>query len=222
MEVSDAVRKLFKMSPRPKFGTFSEWQEWELKSRKENPLVYWLLTTGFGTIEDIVRLPYSTLDSLRVYMKNRFFDKTHLLETRLKKGIYHEVDTRMLHGCFEALVDFVEVETAALYLWCNREEAGKYWRYRFKLLRFKSIRSRELGLKYLYEKPVDSEGVLGETYQQEQEKIASLYLWWKDTRPTRKDPYEEDSLHFDLETSYYEEDTEKLKQLISIRNRLWT
>lgn len=217
---ADIVRKLFKMTPPLKRGTMKEWDEWEKTSKKENPFIYWFLGDFLSKVQDIAYAPYELFTSFRIYIKNRFFDKTHTLQTRLKKGQYWETDDKILHGCFEALVDFVEVETTTMMLWCYKEESKKYWRYRFKPLRFKSIRSRELGLKYLRFSMNETDHEI-ERCAKDQE-IIKLYLWWKDERPSRVDPYSDEVWSMDLETAYYEEDTEKLKQLVSIRGTLWT
>ena len=59
------------------------------------------------------------------------------------------------------------------------------------------------------------------------EDALSLYEWWISERPKRPDPFEEckeyevsDNLTKMLEEQY-DEDTEKLVQLIKIRNKLW-
>lgn len=221
---SSIVRKLFKMTPQPKYATIQEWQYWEETSKKENPFIYWFLGDFLYKLEHIAMSPYNLFDSFRVYVRNRFFDKTHTLQTRLKKGRYWEIDTKILHGCFEALVDFVEIENTTMMLWTNNEEAKKYWRYKSRIFRFKSIRSRELGLKYLRTTSgTDPEYVVCQKRDQE---IIDLYLWWKDERPKRVDPYMLKDTPItsiiELDTQQEEEDTEKLKQLIGLRGGLWT
>lgn len=57
--------------------------------------------------------------------------------------------------------------------------------------------------------------------------VLSLYNWWSSERPKRPDPFKECSEHEvseDLTTmleAQYDEDTEKLVELIRIRNKLW-
>lgn len=57
--------------------------------------------------------------------------------------------------------------------------------------------------------------------------VLSLYNWWKDERPKRPDPFEsykEHEVSEDLTKmleQQYDEDTEKLVELIKIRNKLW-
>ena len=58
-------------------------------------------------------------------------------------------------------------------------------------------------------------------------EVLSLYNWWRDERPKRPDPFEECSKHEVSENltkmleEQYDEDTDKLVQLIKIRNKLW-
>jgi hypothetical protein len=55
-----------------------------------------------------------------------------------------------------------------------------------------------------------------------------LYLWWKDIRPTRVDPFDNviwddpNKSRFDAEEEQFEEDTEMLIRLMKIRRSLWT
>ena len=62
--------------------------------------------------------------------------------------------------------------------------------------------------------------------------LKELYEWWTKTRPNRSDPIDsitkethgEDYfiLIDEIDQDYYKEDTEKLKQLMGCRERLWT
>ena len=63
--------------------------------------------------------------------------------------------------------------------------------------------------------------------------LKELYEWWTKTRPNRSDPIDsitkethgEDYFMLwidEIEQEYYKEDTEKLKQLMGCRERLWT
>jgi hypothetical protein len=63
--------------------------------------------------------------------------------------------------------------------------------------------------------------------------LKDLYEWWNKTRPNRSDPIDsitkethgEDYFMLwidEIEQEYYKEDTEKLKQLMGCRERLWT
>jgi len=57
--------------------------------------------------------------------------------------------------------------------------------------------------------------------------VLSLYNWWKDERPKRPDPFKECSKYEASEDltkmleEQYDEDTEKLVELIRLRNKLW-
>jgi len=169
------------------------WKEWNKAYETNHPFVAWLTEDVFDMLQNIVMYPADVVHAARYYIKNRFFDKIHYLPTRLEPGRHYDVDTRLLHGLFETLIDFVEVEKAHMHLWL--EEKPQPLRYRFPLLRWTSIRSRELGMKYLaWETTLDKPDLEPEQRCDGQAEVAreiiALYTWWKDVRPLRKDPYD--------------------------------
>ena len=153
----------------------------------------------------------------KMYIINRFFDKTHALTSlSLRRGEYHEIDTRILHCLFDTLVDYVEKELA----WFHLILEGKPPRFRFRW------RSRESGLAHLdWESDLmDDEGQPTSQALSARE-IKALYVWWTEQRPKRQDPFDvkgpiEATLH--LEKQYATEDEAMLIRLIKIRSNLWT
>lgn len=135
---------------------------------------------------------------LLLYTNNRWIFRTHALTSTLKRGQWHEFDTRLLHSAFDAFVDFVEIEQAWMHVACPNEEQNKYkipWYCSFFYIG--SWRSPEAGLAYLqWAAGLKSEEEGGDEYGKPtfqalaaQETIA-LYKWWKDDRPKRPDPME--------------------------------
>lgn len=64
------------------------------------------------------------LHSIRCNCRNRFVTKPHLIKTGFKAGAWVEYDTRILHGCFQVLVEFVENETIANLEWQSKLTYG--------------------------------------------------------------------------------------------------
>lgn len=213
-----------------------EWEQWDryyddLKKRK--PWRYWITEHLLKSLQNIVYYPYDIYNEIRHYIRNRWIDKTHYLKTGLKPGCYHELDSRILHGLFNELVDFVEIDLAHLSLW---DRTKKY--------RFKNGRSVEAAYDYFnwinnlkYDEdsgclPDDPDyGTLTEQAKA-YTTIKALYEWWKSERLNRVDPNhiitrETHGKHYyrlidEMERGYEREDTDKLIELIKVRGSLWT
>jgi hypothetical protein len=213
-----------------------EWGEWDkyyddLKKRK--PWRYWITEHLLKSLQNTVYYPYDIYNEIRHYIRNRWIDKTHYLKTGLKPGRYHEMDSRILHGLFNELVDFVEIDLAHLSLW---DQTKKYT--------FKNGRSIEAAYAYFdwitnLKHDADS-GCLpndpdyGTLTEQAKAytKIKEIYEWWKNERLNRVDPFDiftketHGNQYFklidDREKLYEQEDTDKLIELIKVRGSLWT
>jgi hypothetical protein len=225
------------------------WEDWnkyynDLKSKK--PWRYWITEHMFKKLQNIVYYPYDIYRHIKYYIRNRFIDKTHYLHTGLEPGHYYEFDERILHGLFNELVDFVEIELAHTSKW----DATKDYK-------FKNGRCIEAGLAYLewasclrYEEDwiIDkSDKRYGQFTSQalSAQKIRELYDWWTISRPNRPEPHivaEYDKVVGEsifngkiskkkkacfnqirkIEESYEKEDTNKLIELIKLRKHLWT
>lgn len=241
---ADKLRKLFNLPPKPCVGSMKEWAEWERKSNEVNKFLNWVIEDLLDDIQDVICCPYEIYRTLKHKFINRFITKTHILNTNLEKGNWHDIDERILHGVFEALVQFVEEEKAHMHYISFPEEYGKYVPRPTK---------REAGLKYLeWETTLKPQNGVSSRQAQIAYTIIELYLWWKDERPKRKDPSElvnydyhyektkskdgkwsqKDGIererywnavnaHACIEDYYYLQDSEKLQKLISIRQYLW-
>lgn len=129
-------------------------------------------------------------------LRHRTIDKYHVIPTGLKPG-YYDKDIQMLHANFQLLVNFVEVECAAL-------------RQALNGVIFEIPNPRE-GVARLQEE-VKFGGKQGEDAQE----ALVLYWWWTEIRPRR------DENDFDMESVYYQQDTEMLVRLVKLRGFLWT
>lgn len=188
---ADFIRKIFNVTPKPTSATMEGWDVWHAKNKSN--VGYWVAEEGLDLIQDIFMFVPDVYHNARVYVKNRFIDKPHYLNTKLKKGDWYEMDTRILNGLFETLVDFVEIEKAHLQYvseelrGCVDDEKRLIKRWKNPFVR-SPVPSRELGLRYL-----DWEIGLGDESPRQSEvakEIKELYLWWKDARPSYQDVHD--------------------------------
>jgi hypothetical protein len=153
-------------------------------------------------VQDFIHFIPDKIDNARSYVVNRFLDKLHYVPTGLKPGQWHETDTRMLHGMFELLVDFVEVEKAWMHVVWSSDDWEKYnfpkW-YKYRILRWAAHRRvPQAGIDYLLweislaESRVDEYGVDQANPRQAAaaKEQLDLYTWWKTIRPARPDPHD--------------------------------
>lgn len=215
-------------------ATVNEWKDWKEQAAAKHKIRYWIAEEGLDILQNIVFFPWDVFHNLKHYIINRFVDKVHYLPTNLTKGEWFDTDTRIIHGLFESLVQFVEGEKAHMERISNTESKG--------------LTNREAGLKYL-----DWEIAEGaETQQLVASKVKSIYLWWKDVRPNRPDPWDASKLTvlttneptlgedekipkklkklqdeaydkmLQISEEYEQEDTNMMIELIKIRRGLWT
>ena len=228
---------------KPSSLTLEDWGKWRSEVESKSPIRYFIAEKLLNKIQDFINLPKDIYKNIRFHIINRFISKTHYLKTGLKPGVYHEIDERILHGLFNELVDFVEIEQAHMNSVVNEK---KY--------QFKNGRSVESGLDHLkwasnlrYNESCglsEGENGYGEPTPQAKSaiKIFELYSWWKD-RKYRPNPevsgwskYCEiknigektnegeatlDNM-LELEEKYEKEDEDMMIELIKIRKHLWT
>ena len=201
------IQKTFANTTKPFALPLGEWGKWNKTLKDAHPIVYWFTEEFLDWAQNVVNYPVDQLDSLRYWGYNRFVSKPHILNTRLKKGTYYEVETRMLHGLFETLVDFIEVEKARMSVVWDKEARDKFqlpWYKRVPYwLRWKEWRCPEAGIEYL---KWEMSLIVDYEYLPEEERASQpnygiptsqaigakeqyeLYNWWKNIRPTRPDP----------------------------------
>lgn len=202
---------------KPKAATREDWRKWKKECKAKNKFIFWLTEECFDSVQNFVMYPFKKLSDLRYAVRARFYSRHYMMDTKLDRWKYHEVDTRMLHGLFETLVDFIEIEKAWMMVWCAKDEKE------IKELGFKWYESNwwtnwmfekrhpEAGLKHLewemnlknddsyfghHKESIEeakAKGIYGEmTHQAKAAKEQfDLYNWWKNERPKRLDPYDE-------------------------------
>lgn len=210
-------------SPKPLSAGYEEWCAWE-KSAQTKKIRYWLAEDGLDGLQDIVEWPLKFFKRSCRYFYLRYIAKSHALTSSLKRGDYHEFETRMLHALFDELVNFVEIEEDITHLEWAKE------------------------LKYDEEICNKDDPKFGKPTPQAlaAQEILELYHWWKDQRPKRPDPYDasgerefwdnygawddqfDDALRpfrqatRKIEDQQYDEDTEMLIRLVKLRTDIWT
>lgn len=214
---------------KPISGTCEEWNAWK-KEAKQKSFRYWLAEDGLDYLQNIIYAPITLRDMIHCHISNRFVAKTHTLTSKLKRGQWHEFDTRLLHSAFDELINFVETELAhQYYIWTtnDREKYQIPWYRKFSRLGF--WRCPEAGLDYLNwaaqlkndEEWLDKNNPeFGKPTQQAlaAQEILILYNWWKNERPNRPDPHDASGLnaHYDKKTkNANENDNDTLSQIFS-------
>jgi hypothetical protein len=206
---------------------WDEWDEWHKNAKSKRPFRYWLAEKGLTKIQNFLYYPFDVYKSVKYYIRNRYFDKLQYLNTGLQPGKYYDFDTRILHGLFNELVNFVEIELAHLGNWDrNKKYIFKHGRcveaaYDYFEWASDLKHDEEHGFSSddpNYGKPTDQ--------AKNAIKIKELYEWWKYERPNRINPYSPTKENYknslDIEEEYETEDTNKLIELIKIRKSFWT
>lgn len=166
----------------------------------------------------------------------------------LKLKTYTEIDEQMLHLNFHLLTEFVETQSAWMNIICVEENwSALPWWTRMRLALGGTFRSRAQGLEYLrWEGDQVDECGAATTQAKNAQTTLSLYHWWTIVRPYREDPWawvESDDIletltweerrasviqqqvarhAWELDATQYQEDTDKLIELMTIRSSLWT
>jgi hypothetical protein len=220
------LRQVFGGLEQPKSATMEEWNQYHRDAKAKNALIDWVAGKGLTKLQNLVYFPHDVIYAVRIYFTNRFIDKAHYLPSRLTPGEWYDIDHRMMHSMFEALVDYVEVEKAWMVI--ANDETGKYktpWWTAHHLLRWGRLpRGPEAGLEHLnWEMSLTGEDQRHADIAKEQ---CALYMWWKYERDLRVEPYDLKHLtheqRYTLHQKYEQEDEQMMIRLIKIRKSLWT
>ena len=219
-----------------------EWDKYYNDLKKRKPFRYWFTEKFLRSLQNTINFPLDIYKEIRYYICNRYIDKTHYLKTGLNPGHYYEFDYRLIHGLFNELVDFVEIELAHNMTWQNKNK-------------YKFTNSRCVDAAYDYFKWANNLKVKSETGKRvlsdqakASRKIKKLYEWWKYQRPNRLSPMEKsgwnkiyDTMELNnlkdkapknahrnymklvkIEEAYDQEDEDMIVELIKLRRHLWT
>jgi len=191
-EWSDKLRVLLGGKTKPKSGTWDDWEEWREEAKKHK-LSYYVVDVWLDKLQNFIMWPSDRVNDVRCYCKNRWGDRLHYLPTKLKLGRFYEPDTRIMHGLFETLVDFIECEKAWMHVVFETAEERKKFPglYQPWWKRWKAFRCPEAGIAHLcWEMALEKESPSQAKAANEQ---LVLYQWWKN-RPSRPEPWEASGL----------------------------
>lgn len=178
------------------------WNDWHKEASAKYPIRYWIAEEALDWMQDFVTWPIRKIYDVKYYINNRWVTKTHVLSSNLKKGKWHEFDTRLMHGMFDSMVDYIEIEEAwSKIVWSD--EARKKYKAPFWAsgwFRWRTWRCPEAGLdKLQWAASLTNEEWLDEEQKHLAEstpqaltarELLFLYDWWKNIRPNRPDPHE--------------------------------
>ena len=179
--------KLFKWKI-PQALTSADWRSWHDVQSRERPLAYWFCDTlpdwFSGISRQVKGVPYA--------LRMKYITRYDIIRTDLPRA-YHDGDTRMLHGMFGILVDFVEIEKTHMQYVFNETTDPRPW-YARRPFRFLSHRNPQAGLDYLAWEISLDDPKMGDDSNPDQackaREILELYTWWKHQRPQRPDAYD--------------------------------
>jgi hypothetical protein len=219
---------------------WDEWDDWRDEVSKRRPVRFFLAERGLTGLQNLVMFPVDLWRTVRNKIRLRFFDRPYCLDTGLSKWDWHELDERIIHGLFNALKDYVEVELASMFLATGEGE--------FKM---KGGRCPEAGIANLewqcslkygdaeFVKKGDPKRGRPTPQAVAAKKILELYRWWL-ARPDRPDPMDASGWSevceskderrrsraskrlMEIEDEYDREDENMLVRLIKVRKSLWT
>jgi hypothetical protein len=194
-------------TPKLGAGTSEQWDEWDRKAKRYNPIRYWLAEEGLDYVSNVVYWIPDTLHSIKYYINNRWVSRTHSLTAHvndIKPGQWCDVGNRFLPCLFNELVDFVEIELAWWHIaWSDKEVKDKYkapfwasgW-FRWRVWRCPQAGLDNLewqrNLRWTEDEVGKDFNGLGELTPQavKAQEILDLYTWWTTTYRNRPDAYE--------------------------------
>lgn len=168
-------------------ATPEEWAKWHKETKTNHPYVYWFVENFLDKAQNFVNYPLDVWGTFHQWITYSFIKHTSIIDTKLKRGEFHDSTELILHGMFSLLVDYVECEKASMYLWCHKDEPKPWW-MKSSLTRWSKYRNPELGLKYLqWEADLGDDGGYYQVITAKE--TLELYDWWKNIRPNRVDPF---------------------------------
>ena len=184
--------------------TGEDWHDWRIEMRENYPIRYFLNEEFASTFIWPWKFP---LERARDWVRYRTTRRHHIVKTGQEPG-YMDSGDQMFYSAFNLLKEFVEVEKAHMWKWCEGDS---------------DLRGADAGVAYLkWEMGLGKEGGLNQA--ENAKEIYELYNWWVHERGNRKDPYEHPDWdrYYELKKEIYGErgfgiathlDTPELKKL---------
>jgi hypothetical protein len=195
----DWLRKSVFKVEKPRALAWGGWAKWDAEFKTTRPVAYFATETLPDWLEKPAQWIIDPIYDATYYLRNRFVRQTHMVHTDLEPGVWHEYETRILHGMFTELVDFVEVEQA--WHTCVWDDTARvkynmpWWRDNW-LVYWHEWRCPAAGIDYLkwcmtLDDPALPVHDRNSSQAEHAREVLTLYTWWKDIRATRRDEYEE-------------------------------
>ena len=184
---------------KPRAMAWGGWAKWENELKSDRPVAYFVTEILPDWLEKPAQWTVDPVYDATYYLRNRFVRQTHMVHTDLEQGVWHEYESRILHGMFTELVDFVEVEQAWHTCIWDEKARKKYqmpwWRDNW-LFYWHEWRCPAAGIDYLkwcmtLDDPALPVHDRNPSQADHAREVLTLYTWWKDIRATRRDEYEE-------------------------------
>lgn len=196
-KLADWIRGLNK----PTCATSEDWNSWHKKAKTQYPIRYFIAEELLEKIQSLVYWPVDTFYNIKHYIKNRWVDKTHMLKSspkHIKPGRWCDLADRFLPCLFDELVDFVEIENAAMGLF-SEDIRKKYPTTITSIWPLTSSRNPAAGIAHLewaaslvHEEGMCNTKSIGKPTTQAlaAQEVLALYKWWTTDYPNRVEPYE--------------------------------
>jgi len=159
--------------------------------------------------------PFCTIRDLYYDTKNRLFKRYDLVRTGLNKSAWWDIDSKILYGMMNMLVDYVEKEKCFEILDWDHDKEHKRVKKEIEEIYdwWKNYPNRE--------KEIDE--VLTAWHDYVYEDVMELDIF-EQIKKGKKDKTSKKLLdqHCDLEKKLNDEETEMLIRIVKIRNFLWT
>ncbi len=167
------------------------WDRYHQYMATNYPVRFWLQ----DELPTIFRRQMHKLNNAKWKVLHRTTHRYNVVKLPSLKPNYYEIDTRMLHACFDLLVEYVEIGLASRnFEWYEDRIPKNLPKF---LKRFWKRRSlcAEAGLSHLDWEINDPDVRLTSPQQSETaEAVKRLYLWWKVERPERIKPFSDDMI----------------------------
>ena len=95
----------------PKYLSLDDWGKWHIEAHKNYPYRYFLC---FTLPKYIKSLSSKYFHKPKDYLYYRFYNKYNTIQINSLGYHYHDTDTRLVHGMFNLLIQFVENEFSLL------------------------------------------------------------------------------------------------------------
>lgn len=182
----------------PEYASSEGWASISTIAKAAHPVRYWIAETLLDKIQDVVMFPQDTYYSIKYYIDNRWFTKTHALTSHpqdIKPGDWCDLGYRFLPCMFNELVNFVEVELAWSHLRWDDDSAKVKYNYKTNWFGHdRNWRSKQAGLDQLQWASTlfhdSSDGSVLSHQALVAIEVAKLYTWWTEERPNRPEPGE--------------------------------